>query len=345
MKEKILIIKSKNLSSFENEYVEKVILNKINHVSYKYLEDLKKEDFLIINKEFHVIFQVSDVIRNSETFKNIDECSKNLDEFSLIHLGDETLSQSYEFYKNCKVVLRAYFNPNIEYKNYTIPVGFQSGFKNEQRTKDEKFYKWVFFGQLHNDRYRIINYLKTLIPNLYQKSEYFMDKNSISVERQKEIYEKSMFVVCPFGVINPDTFRIMETLEGGSIPIIKRFYFTDYFKFIYGDHPFPTVVSWRNASKLITYYSDNKNKYDELHNAIEEWYINYLNNLSEDIKNLIYGNENVQSKQFYYQKNHGRKLSVVFSFWFEFKFKRMKYIYRINKIILRIYYKIISLIE
>ena len=62
-----------------------------------------------------------------------------------------------------------------------------------------------------------------------------------------KIYSNTKFAPCPFGYVNPDTFRIMESLESGCIPIVLKFRSLDYYQNIFGDHPFILVNDWTEA--------------------------------------------------------------------------------------------------
>ena len=110
-----------------------------------------------------------------------------------------------------------------------------------------------------------------------------------------------MFAPCPFGYINPDTFRIMEVLEGGCVPIVQKMLFIDYYKYIFGDHPFIVVKNWKEINKIIIItpqilIASKKQK------EVFDWYKNFKIELSKDTENILLNNsDNLDSKQFSYQ--------------------------------------------
>ena len=111
----------------------------------------------------------------------------------------------------------------------------------------------------------MLNNLLNFKPSFLHVTEKFMSDNSIPSMKAKEIYMGSWFAPCPFGYINPDTFRIMEVLEAGCIPIVQKMPFIDYYKYIFGDHPFIVIKNWKEINKIISNYTrilmtSNENK-------------------------------------------------------------------------------------
>ena len=82
--------------------------------------------------------------------------------------------------------------------------------------------------------------------------EYFENINSgwqskdmLSTEEYKKILEDSVFVPCPRGNESVDTFRLYETLEVGSIPLIEK---DSYWGDLLGEHPLIEVPpSWEGV--------------------------------------------------------------------------------------------------
>ena len=128
--------------------------------------------------------------------------------------------------------LRSYFDPFSNNKNiFTIPVGYQNGFENNTEFNVQKKVKrkflWSFFGQIYSTRENMINELENIKPNYLHRTSSFMSSDIVSPEEVKAAYENSIFSPCPYGYLNPDSFRIMESLESGCIPIVKKFLFID----------------------------------------------------------------------------------------------------------------------
>ena len=76
----------------------------------------------------------------------------------------------------------------------------------------------------------MLNKFLELRPNLYHTNSSFLSNDMLSATVTKYAYLKTHFSLCPFGFLNPDSFRILETLENGCIPVVKKFVFIDYYK-------------------------------------------------------------------------------------------------------------------
>ena len=77
------------------------------------------------------------------------------------------------------------------------------------------------------------------------------------------------FPPCPYGYLNPDSFRIMESLESGCIPIVQKFLFIDYYKLIFGDHPFIVLNKWKSVEKEITNLLSNPKALEKTRRSME----------------------------------------------------------------------------
>ena len=94
MKEKILIIKSKNLSSFENEYVEKVILNKYGQIVQdiwaklpQRYDNIELDEYIIMPNHIHGI-----VIIKKERAQASSAPTNFINPFFIIFLAIKVLS-------------------------------------------------------------------------------------------------------------------------------------------------------------------------------------------------------------------------------------------------------------
>ena len=86
------------------------------------------------------------------------------------------------------------------------------------------------------------------------------------------------------GWSHPDSFRIMEVLESGSIPVLKTYQNLEYFTKVWGDSPLPTVDAWVKLDELAQIESE---RYDELYSSVMRWYDRFKTDLAEKIRTIV----------------------------------------------------------
>ncbi len=330
----MIIIKSDLQNDFEDEYIENLIVPNSNNLVKTNPRDFLNLDKSIIEKsKIIIIYSPS----SKEIFNEINSLLNSISyKYYLVHLSDENLEGPYDHYDKAEAVFRSYFNPKLNQKNcFTIPLGFQNGFlSNNNKLNFDRKYIWYFCGQAYSTRKNMIENLESITPNYIHKINSFMSFDALSANELSDIYSNSYFAPCPFGYISPDTFRIMETLESGCIPIVKKLYMIDYFKIIFGDHPFVVVNKWKNIGKVISDYQSNP---EELHNKqkeVWEWYSKFKQSLSSDIEIIIKDkNSKLESVQFNYQKQKIYNFFRRFIFFYWFKLRRKSWFIKIQKFI------------
>lgn len=332
----MIIISSKNQGKFEEEYLKKLIIpdGKNFFVTPEEFNNIDKTT--LEESEILIYYSVGNEIIENEIFAFLRKLDK---EYILVQLSDETLiAQSYEF-KNAKIIFRSYFNPNKSSRNIiTIPVGYQTGYFQEKEVETgRRKYIWTFFGQIYSSRKIMINKLLTLEPNYKHQSKSFMSEDILQPQDTIKIYRESIFAPCPFGYINPDTFRVMEVLEGGCIPIVSKFRSIDYYKYVFGDHPFLVINNWNEAIEKMEEYLKDDELLIKKQNEIQTWYKSFKKNLKFDIENFIFKqNYNPISSQFHYQSKAKYNLKVKFIFIYWFKIKQHVFFYKIEKLMYKI---------
>jgi hypothetical protein len=107
---------------------------------------------------------------------------------------------------------------------------------------------------------------------------------SLTQDECISIYSKTKFVPCPMGWVHPDSFRLMESLESGSIPILKNYNNLEYFTKVWGESSIPVVNSW---DEIKMYYNMNTDDYNELYNKVFNWYSEFKSQLTLTVKNSL----------------------------------------------------------
>lgn len=181
-------------------------------------------------------------------------------------------------------------------KVFNIPLGYtdrvgellHSGCNIENPITGRE-YKWSFCGESNkSDRFQMLTSLKDTKPSYVYRSDESGQTRMLSGKEYWEVMLQSIFVPCPFGNINVDTYRLFEALEAGSIPVMVTGYAYqpyDYYTLLLGTHPIPTFPSWTHASDFI----ENADSDTILNTAqkIQIWYKMYKENLIISINNSI----------------------------------------------------------
>jgi hypothetical protein len=103
-------------------------------------------------------------------------------------------------------------------------------------------YQWNFVGQTHDKPTR-----KTMLaaagalrgPGFVKLTGFWNDSAGLDTAAFRDLLVDSHFTLCPRGFVHPESFRLSEALETGSIPIIEQ---DAYFAMLFGeDHPLPML--------------------------------------------------------------------------------------------------------
>jgi len=249
------------------------ILKKIDYKIIESESELEKNDTLII---------VDSTIENKiELYLKLKLiCSK----IFLFHLGDEPGSFDFSpIYDNCNYSWRAfcsnkYFNnPKVG----CIPIGYKSGVENKQI--NNRKYKWAFTGTPHkSSRHDLLYQLSSIKPFFCHKTKEF-DKKIISVEEMSSVLSSTEFIPCPNGFVHPETYRVYEALECGSIPIVESTY--NYYDRLFPQNPFLKVAKWFDAKHILNGWS--KDQINKKKTECEIWWKEYKNSLQKVIEDKI----------------------------------------------------------
>ena len=249
------------------------ILKKIKYQVIESETNLKKEDILIIVD--------SGIEEKNEFYSKLNLiCSK----IFLFHLGDETGEHDlFSVYKNCNYIWRTFCSSKYFENNKVkcIPVGYKSGVLN--KNKEEKKYKWAFTGTPHkSSRHDLLFQFSDIKPFYCHKTEKFNVK-IISVDEMNEVLSSTEFIPCPNGFFHPETYRLYEALECGSIPIVEDTY--KYYDRLFPSNPFIKINKWMDAKPIIKGWDK-----DQIKKKIVEcstWWNKEKNRIQELIKNKI----------------------------------------------------------
>ena len=267
-------------TTFEYEYLTNILFKNLTYEKYF---DHQKYEILIDNSI--IIYSCNSHNIGDDFRAYLDRFQNSGYKFSLVHLSNENLEHNIDYYAKANRVYRNYYDSNIKLDNVVfIPLGFKSGFYNTDinnlNVVDTKTYEFCFIGHPKADRFDMLNILDKY--NTYKHlTNNWNCPTSLNIDQCKNIYYHTKFAPCPMGFSHPDSFRFMEALESGCIPIIKKYGSFDYHTKIWGDTPIPKVNDWNEIDNIAL--MDDVD-YKNLHYKVFSWYKNYRNNV---LTNLI----------------------------------------------------------
>ena len=250
------------------------ILKKVKYNVIDNITSLEKEDILIIAD--------SSVEEKGQLYTELNLiCSK----IFLFHLGDEFGFHNLSpVYNNCDYIWRPfcsskYFDNNKKVK--CIPIGYKSGVL--KKDKGNRKYKWAFTGTPHkSSRHDLLFQFSDIKPFFCHKTQKF-DVKIISVDEMNEVLSSTEFIPCPNGFFHPETYRVYEALECGSIPIVENAY--KYYDRLFPNNPFIKIDKWADAKPIISGWGN-----DQINKKREEckiWWDGEKNSIQDFIEQKI----------------------------------------------------------
>jgi hypothetical protein len=209
--------------------------------------------------------------------------------FGLIHLSDEWDRDSTDHYKHAHVVLRNYYrsidNTNVMF----FPLGWMVTFPHTLPIKStwDREFTWSFSGVVTKSTRLAMAEAMETVPNgcRYFKPEWenwgSHHGHALTPTQMADMYNNSLFVPCPRGNQNVDSFRVTEALQMGALPIVEK---SDYWANLYGqDHPLIEIENWQDAPAVIKHLMSNMRNLDIQRALTYAWWIRYCNNLKNKI--------------------------------------------------------------
>lgn len=210
----------------------------------------------------------------------------------LVHVSDEKLRHRNFVYSKFDVVLRNYFDPRIAWRRNVlfIPLGWTAAFAPDERVHtDSPSHTWSFAGATKADRGPMVDAFRSVNGGSYHFSSGWDSSDQIPPEKLREIYGDSVFVLCPQGNAHVDTFRVMEALQAGAIPVTTTFLGRDFFRYTFGDHPFVVAKTWEEAASTVESIIANGDEVRAYRARVHDWYNGYVEGLRGLVADAISG--------------------------------------------------------
>jgi hypothetical protein len=197
----------------------------------------------------------------------------------LVHLSDEKLRHHNSLYKAFDVVFRNYFDPRIAWRRNVvfIPLGWTSTFGDHAtQPKLSPSFSWSFCGATKADRKSMVDHFVRIPGGFHHFSSGWNSDDQLPPEKVRDIYNDSLFVLCPQGNAHIDTFRVMEALQVGAIPVAISFLGRDFFRYTFGEHPFIVEKDWATAASRVRALLAEPSEALAYRRRVQEWYSRYL---------------------------------------------------------------------
>lgn len=209
----------------------------------------------------------------------------------LFHISDEWYLDRLAPYRSFAHVIRNYYHPALQQEGITqIPMGpsrIPNGMRRIRPTMERR-YRWCFVGNLASTRKSMAHHLKTIEPKyLHVTGTRAQSAAWLAPEEYLAALGDSIFVPCPMGNVNLESFRLYEALDSGAVPIVERRRFLDYFTQLFGPHPLPSVREWKEAPSVINSFCSDPVRLQNKQDEIQEWWRQLEGHVSNRVTSAI----------------------------------------------------------
>jgi hypothetical protein len=265
---------------------------------YEVLSDVKADINPVIDMDY-TVFVDQAIIIVSEPDKAkypryfAEYVKRNL-KFGIIQISDERYGHASGFYPLAQFVIRNYWHKKFAGKKNMLffPLGYKrkfwDDFNDQLKTLSSRKFIWSFAGQIgKSTRQNMIQNMKK-IPNYFiHETSNFNSADALPVNAYRNLLLDSIFVPCPRGWWNLDSFRVSEALECGCIPIVEATPFDYFSKLFQGPYPFLTVTSWEEIPSLILPLLENPDQLEFLRINCYKWWLEYKKTMKQKIASLV----------------------------------------------------------
>jgi hypothetical protein len=214
----------------------------------------------------------------------------------LFHVSDEWYRSPVGIYANFSHVIRSYRHSALVRPAITqIPLGpcrDVRGFDPGRPVQDRR-HIWSFAGQITATRAAMLKSLAGVQPHsLCTTAGVQAAQPMLDPVAYRNLLHESVFVPCPMGNVNLESFRLYEALDAGAIPIVERRPWLDYYTQLFGPHPLPAVTSWGQAVGIMQALLSDETVLQAKRAEISSWWQMTQARLSCELHEALNGTEN-----------------------------------------------------
>ena len=119
----------------------------------------------------------------------------------------------------------------------------------------------------------MVEALSCIQPNYIHSANGFNPSEALNAEQYSKLMSQFTFSPSPVGNFNVECFRVWESLELGSIPIVEvRRHCHTYSHLVCGDVPFFQITNWHEGANLISLLSKNEEFLRDHSYILDKWW-------------------------------------------------------------------------
>jgi hypothetical protein len=168
-------------------------------------------------------------------------------------------------------------------------------------------YIWSFTGQIATTRRRLLKALSSFAPNQVRLTGGVRHpEKPMQPAAYLNLLGDSIFTPCGMGNANLETFRLYEALDCGSIPLVEKRPWLDYFTLLFGPHPLPAVSNWLQAPALMRGLLADRSRLEAKQAEVHSWWIEFQAGLRRKLNAVLGSAENKAGGSFPAHRFPGR---------------------------------------
>ncbi|HCN30593.1 MAG TPA: hypothetical protein DIT64_18025 [Verrucomicrobiales bacterium] len=209
----------------------------------------------------------------------------------LFHVSDEWYRSPLEVYRHFSHVIRNYHHSALNHDGITqIPLGpcRESRSAGGLPAASERKHVWSFAGQVTSTRGAMLDCLRCVQPHCLRLTAGVRAAGPmLESDAYRALLHESVFVPCPMGNVNLESFRLYEALDAGAIPIVEQRPWLDYYTRLLGPHPLPSVNTWRQAAGVMRSLMSDKDALDRRQEEIQTWWSQVQYQISRRVTDVM----------------------------------------------------------
>lgn len=211
--------------------------------------------------------------------------------FLVEFLDEYYQGHDYAVYRNFKGVFRNFWSALFDSRFVrALPLGYQNGVRggSEDITPaSSREFVWSMVGDCQKssrpDAVRALSRVEPYFLRAFDRP--FGDAAAAAParfgrEEYRDVLRRSMFVPCPMGNANLESYRTYEALECGAIPIVEKRWTLNYYRHLLGPE-FPGLVmpSWSAARAEVERVTRSRAELDARQDRCIQWWREYKQTL------------------------------------------------------------------